>query len=312
MTWKPQSMRRHPAHPVDFVFSERAMLEDPVVRFVRVGDTKLAYRESGNAWGPAMVLLHGLALTSAVYWRPLIQYFGDRYRILAFDLLGHGDSDKPRCGYAGPEQARLIGRAMETLDVAPAVLIGHSLGGILATHLAIDSPSRVSRLILSDTNVPDALGRNLLSLLQNVPLSVLLQYSLLLLPGAAWLIDRLPRRSAVRRLMLGLRVVYDPQKLTPALLNETVRNSAVALAQDIRHAVLRPNTIVRLHEIVAPTLVIDGDTDLLAPLANARTMVAKIPHAQLVIVQHAGHYALLDRPEEVNSAIELFLRNAIT
>jgi pimeloyl-ACP methyl ester carboxylesterase len=257
-------------------------------------------------------LLHGFALTSAVFWRPLISHFQGYYRIIAFDLLGHGDSDAPPHGYKVDNQAELIASALESLNVSRAVFIGHSMGGIIAAQLAIDSPSRVHKLVLFDSPLPDGSLRHLRHLLRNAPLSAKLPMSLLLLPGAGAISKLTPyalRRLYTKFAFTQLRVVYHPTLLTDELLDQGVRNSGAALIRDVHDVVIKADIISDLRRLQVMTLLVAGDHDLLLPIPDAKQFHDLIVGSKLAVIGQAGHYSLLDNPAEFNTALEDFLRS---
>lgn len=116
---------------------------------------ELFVREAGQ--GPPLLLLHGLA-SSSRYWEPHFATVGRSYRAIAPDLLGFGRSPKPRASAYGPDEhlAALSRSVVPRLD-RPVTLVGHSMGAVLALHLAVTRPELVERLILVSLPV---LGRH--------------------------------------------------------------------------------------------------------------------------------------------------------
>lgn len=119
---------------------------------VQVDGVRLAYRVDGSADDPPMVLLHALGERGAD-WAPVAAAFAERFRVFAFDLRGHGDSDWP-----GEYSFRLmrddvIG-ALERLGLSKVTLAGHSMGGAVAYLVAMERPGLVERLIVEDVPPP--------------------------------------------------------------------------------------------------------------------------------------------------------------
>lgn len=285
------------------------MTLDPEIQFITADNIRLAYRESGSLCNPPMFLLHGLAETSAFFWRPLIARFEKQYRIIAFDLLGHGDTDSPTEGYEIELQAELIALAMDQLNIPNAIFVGHSLGGVIATRLAIEAPHRVQKLILYDTPLSDSPPKNFLMFLRKVPFTAFALLGSVIFPKS---VSRLalsvaPLRLATRLFLKRWHIPYDPNRLDNEFLDHSVRNSSVALMESARSAYMGHNIVKDLHRLKAPTCMIIGDSDMLVPISVAEHMVKLIPDAKLFIIERASHVSLIDRPQEFNAILTQFL-----
>jgi pimeloyl-ACP methyl ester carboxylesterase len=119
---------------------------------LKVGDIELAYDVVGPPDAPPMVLLHALG-ESAADWVPLLPRLTERFRVFAFDLRGHGDSDWPG-EYSHGLMADDVCAALDALGLAGVVLVGHSLGGAVAYHVAAVRPDLVSLLVSEDVCPP--------------------------------------------------------------------------------------------------------------------------------------------------------------
>ncbi|WP_437341274.1 alpha/beta fold hydrolase [Burkholderia contaminans] len=108
------------------------------------------YLDAGS--GPVVVLLHGFPETSFA-WRHQIPVLARTYRVIAPDLRGYGETDKPASGYDKRNMALDIIRLLDALGIEKVVLVGHDRGARVATRLAKDHPERVDRLVVMD-NVP--------------------------------------------------------------------------------------------------------------------------------------------------------------
>src|SRR5438445_1494492 len=115
------------------------------VRNLELHGHPVSYRMAGE--GPAVVLVHGLALSSAT-WRSVMPALAERFTVVAPDLLGHGESAKPRGDYSLGAYASGIRDLLVALDVERATFVGHSLGGGIAMQLAYQFPERCERLVL--------------------------------------------------------------------------------------------------------------------------------------------------------------------
>jgi pimeloyl-ACP methyl ester carboxylesterase len=146
-----------------------ARSETPQSKFVEVQGIKLHYREWGEVGKPDLVLVHGWTNFS-LSWSTVAEYFENRFHIIAPDLRGHGESDKPRTGYRLRDFAEDIRQLIQALGLRRPAYAGHSWGGNIGTILASDSPALISRAFLEDpvywrmvhafvTALPGALAR---------------------------------------------------------------------------------------------------------------------------------------------------------
>src|SRR3954462_9624323 len=165
---------------------------------------RVSYRRDG--WGPAILLIHGVTGSSET-WDDVIPFLSDRYTVIAPDLLGHGDSAKPRGDYSLGAYASGIRDLMIALEIDRATFVGHSLGGGVVMQLAYQFPERLDRLVLVSSG---GLGKE-----------VHLMLRLVALPAAEYVLPLLvaePLRNAggaVAGLFarLGLRAGHDLEEI---------------------------------------------------------------------------------------------------
>ena len=121
-------------------------------RITASGGISLACQVSGNPGAPPMVLMHGLG-ERAASWQPVIPQFAARFRVLALDMRGHGDSDWPGA-YSFQVMCDDVVAVLDGLGLATVTLIGHSMGGAVALLAAMQRPERVARLVVEDATPP--------------------------------------------------------------------------------------------------------------------------------------------------------------
>jgi len=109
--------------------------------------SRIHYRRLGQ--GPGMVLLHGYPQTGHM-WRKVMPALAERFTVVAPDLRGYGDSDRPAAGYDKRTMAADVADVIRTLGIQPVVLVGHDRGARVAHRLALDHPSLLTRLVLLD------------------------------------------------------------------------------------------------------------------------------------------------------------------
>ncbi|MEV0613128.1 alpha/beta fold hydrolase [Nonomuraea sp. NPDC050404] len=119
-----------------------------MIREAHVNGIKLVYREEGDPSAPPLLLIHGRTADHND-WNGITQHFAARYHVLALDLRGHGASDRPG-EYPLPGMAEDVLALLDHLGIERATVIGHSLGGVVSYHLAMNHPGRIERLVLED------------------------------------------------------------------------------------------------------------------------------------------------------------------
>lgn len=233
--------------------------------------------------GPAAVLLHGWGAQGASL-EPLTVHLARRYRTIVPDLPGFGASDLPPVPWGVPEYGAWVARLLARLDIARALVLGHSFGGRLAIWLAAEQPALVDRLILiaaAGIRPPPSARRAALSRLGR------LGRLAAALPGVGGVVDRW--RSHWLRLV-GAEDYANAGPLRPTFVK--------VVEQDLR---------ALLPRIEAPTLLIWGSQDTETPLRDCLVMASTIPRAVRVVLRGAGHYVYVERPAQTCQAIDEFL-----
>src|SRR6478735_5220749 len=133
---------------------------DTSVQYRTIHGHRRAFRLGGD--GPVLLLLHGIGDSSEA-WVPLMPALAERYTVLAPDLLGHGHSDKPRADYSAAAYANGMRDLLDVLGVERATIVGHSLGGGVASQIVYQFPQRCQRLVLV---APGGLGREVTPVLR--------------------------------------------------------------------------------------------------------------------------------------------------
>ena len=262
-------------------------------RYVTVNGLRVFAITLGS--GRDVVLLHGNP-ASTYSWRKVMGPLAARYRVHAIDLPGFGFSDKP--GDASYDVPWLAGAVLGYLDaerIPRAVLVGNSMGGAVATEVAIVRPERVGALVLlGAAGLPEAEvdGR-------------LLSYRVLTWPVIGPVLRELPARGRVRA---GLKkAVYDPSIITDADVDAYYAPLRTAGGANAFLARLQQTTsedrAARVRTIRAPTLVITGDTDRLVPPATARRYHELIAGSEVLVLEQTGHIPQEERPERVVAEI---------
>jgi pimeloyl-ACP methyl ester carboxylesterase len=263
------------------------------------------YLEAGRRGAPPVVLIHGLGATGASFL-PTVWDLSSDYHVIAVDLPGFGESDKPVRPLHPEFFARWLVALLDALSIERASLVGNSMGGRVALEAGIRSPSRVERLVLLAPSLAWRRYRFAVGLVR------------LLRPEIA--VTPLP---VLHRLALGvLRSLFaEPQRVPRAAMeaaaDEFVRVFAtprgrVAFFHAAREIYLEDPHGVRgfwdrLPSLSRPALFLFGDRDWLVPRAFARHVRRALPSARCELLHDCGHVPQFELPEETHRLIRGFL-----
>jgi pyruvate dehydrogenase E2 component (dihydrolipoamide acetyltransferase) len=242
-----------------------------------------------------IVFLHGLGGSQST-WASVLGDFAGSYRVAAVDLPGHGASDKPSTDvtdYSVAGLAGKVGEVMESLDIAPAVLVGHSLGGAVALQLALDRPKLARGLVLV----------NSASLGPEVSAELLGQ------------IEAEPSRDEARRLMelyfQDRRYVLDrgiddmlAARMSPGADTAIKAIAAGIFSRDGQHHIL----VDRLGELEIPVIFVWGELDRVLPASHAIAAANALPISWLEIMEGIGHVPQVEAAPAFSGIVNRWLK----
>jgi 3-oxoadipate enol-lactonase len=257
---------------------------------LRASQTPIAYEDAGA--GPVVVLLHAFPLDSGM-WRPQIGPVAQRYRVIAPDLPGFGQS-AVSAGLTMDSVADVVAELLDHLGVNERVALGGvSMGGYAALGFARLYPQRLRTLILADTKAdpddePTRTNRDrMIQLVTDQGPTAVLDQLLPKLLGPSTLAGRPAVVQAVRE-----------------LAGRQTADGVVAALKAMRD---RPDAAPGLGHISVPTLVVVGEQDAVTPPDKAKVLAAAIPNARLVTIPDAGHLSNLENPDVFTTAVREFL-----
>lgn len=277
--------------------TKQAVVTVPGGRILRLPGGEMQILEKGPRHAPPIVLLHCFSCSIA-WWQRMIPFLDRDHRVLALDLRGFGGSEKPESGYSMEDQAAFVAEALKRLGVHHATVVGHSLGGTVATALTEVPGDYVSRLVIVD-QAPDerfAKAIDFAAELATAPV----------IGPALW---QVAPDFAVKE---GLQVAFAPGYETPEQFVEDFdRMTYTSYASDGEEtAYLDAEPLNRrIERTGAPLLAIFGAEDQVYEAEPALAVYAKVPGAQTVLIPGAGHSPNVEKPRRTAALVLRFDRS---
>lgn len=280
----------------------------PANEFVMVGSIKTHFVAKG-AQGPAIVLIHGFGCTTAT-WQKNIDELAKRFRVYALDLKGFGLSAKPKDGqYHLDAFTQHVRGFLDVMKIDRAVLVGNSMGGAIATRVALRRPDRVAGLVLVDA-IPTAFPRPSLPLAKLGTGGVSRDKS----KSTPSALPALTRALITRQTIAsGLKSAFHDQSLVSDSMIEThYRPITFDGAPEALIAMLNPapestEALPPLSSLKMPTLVVWGRYDRLVPEPIADLYANNIPGARKLVFENSGHFPQIEEPAEFNGRLAEFV-----
>jgi 3-oxoadipate enol-lactonase len=252
----------------------------------KVNGTELYYEVSGKEGKPWLVLSHSLACTVRM-WDPQVAAFQDRYRILNYDMRGHGASAAPSGAYTLDMLADDVVGLMKELKIERATYIGLSIGGMIGQTLALRQTKLFDKMVLADTSHAQ-------------PPEAQKQWDERIKTAQTQGMKALVPPTMERWFTPAFRDKPEAKKIAELIANTPV-NGYVGCGQ----AIMKLNTTARLKEIKIPVLAITGEADGAA--AGTKYIGENVPGAKFVSIAQAAHIANVEQPEKFNQALREFL-----
>ena len=264
------------------------------MRTARVpGPPDLAVDVAGE--GPFVLFLHGIGGKRS-NWTRQVSALSDAYRCAAWDLRGYGDSDDYEGPFRFADVTADVDRVLDHFGAEAACLVGLSLGGRLALAYAAERPERVRALVLADTSA----GSETMNSEEKI--QAFLDARLAPLRAGKTPADTAPALAA--RLVGPDASDAVREEVRASLASQRAGSYAKTLEGAVRHQGFAPEAV---H---APTLVLTGEHDPMAPTDVAHALAASVPGALAAVIPGAGHLSNIERPEAFTGLVREFLARA--
>jgi 3-oxoadipate enol-lactonase len=259
---------------------------------ITLNQLTVSYNDYGPAGAPVVIFIHGFPFNKST-WEKQAAALQEKYRVITYDIRGHGDSDAGEADFSIGLFADDLFRLMDALQIDQAVLCGLSMGGYIALQAVTNYPERFKGLILCDTqciaDTPEGKEKRMKTI-ETIRANGLEKYaddSVKNLFAPESFTTRKSEINLIRDMILNTSL-------------ESVCNALLALAG-------RKETCSRLEKIYLPVLILVGKEDKITPPAASEYMHNKIRNSALVVIDHAGHLSNLENPEEFNKQLTKFL-----
>lgn len=276
--------------------TESAEITEPGGRIFKLPGGDLQVVDHNPQGGSPIVLIH--CFSCAInWWNGMVPLLERSHRVIAIDLLGHGGSEKPDSGYTPPEQARVVGEALQRLQVSDATVVGHSLGGSVTAALAEQNPELVSRAVIVDMPPDNSYG--------DLGFIAGLAFQPLIGP-ALW---RIKPDFSVRD---GLGVAFAPDYDVPDAFVEDVKRMTYTSYDDSPAGVdefLDDDPLDRRMAATGkPLMVLMGAEEQIVndPQRALDQYKEAAPDAQVHLIPRAGHSPNVERPGLTAQLIDRF------
>jgi len=257
---------------------------------------KTSYLSAGA--GKPILLLHGGdAGAGSIRWYPVIGPLSTCFRVIVPDMLGYGESDKPFASYDRSFFSAWLKNYLDTLGLKKVSLVGHSVGGAIASQFTLDHPEYIEQLVLVNAA---GLGEGT----QRIPARIKVRM--------IW--QNLFPSCAASRWFLEHYGLFNARMINETMLDieeygcEVIRMSGGRRVFWLgRGRVIDPIPLERLGQITQPTLLVWGEEDINFPPAIARLAMKMMKDTQLCLIPRAGHNCFYDQPDMFNDILKRFL-----
>lgn len=257
-----------------------------------INNLSVSLSDEGPYYAPAIIFIHGFPFNKHM-WNMQVEELKDDYRVIAYDIRGHGDSDSGNEEFSIKLFVKDLVCLMDALKIDKAVLCGLSMGGYIALNAIENYPERFYALILSDTQCsadsPEAMAKRLKT------------------------IETLKRNKVKRYINETIINLFAPASFKTkgkeiAAVREMIENTSIqTLCNAMLALSMRKETCRKLSKIKVPVLIIVGKEDIITPPSSSWMVYEKIKDSYMIIIENAGHLANIENPDDFNYQMRMFI-----
>jgi len=259
---------------------------------ISINNLSVSYNDHGPDGAPVIIFVHGFPLNKSM-WDAQVEALKENYRVIAYDIRGHGNSDPGIDEFFIELFVLDLLRLMEKLKIEKSMLCGLSLGGYIALNAVLKYPDRFDGLILNDTqciaDTPEIKENRCIAII-NIKEKGVEQYA----------DESIKKLFASESFTKKKNAITEVKDMIISTTKQSLCNTLHALAE-------RKETCDQLSKINIPVLIMVGKEDKITPIAAAQQMHEKILNSKLEIIQHAGHLSNLENPTAFNTHLVKFL-----
>ena len=261
---------------------------------MKTRDQRFGYEAAGDSASPPLVFLHGIG-GAARSWRGQLDFFEDRYRVIAWDMPGYGGST-PLSTVSIAALADAFHDFLRQIGASKPVLVGHSIGGMIVQQLLAKDSSIARAVVLAQTSPAFGKADG--------------DWQKEFIAARLGPLDRGETMISLAPMLVRELVGDDPDPAGIDLARECMAAVPASTYRATMLALLGFDQRGALKNIAVPTLVLSGSKDKNAPAPMMAKMASYIPSASYVELEGAGHLVNLERPAIFNAALDRFLTGA--
>jgi 3-oxoadipate enol-lactonase len=265
-------------------------------RTITVNNLTVSYIDEGPADSATIIFIHGFPLNK-VMWNRQIGILKQEYRVIAYDIRGHGYSDAGDNEFSIELFAGDLLSLMDSLKIDKTIICGFSMGGYIALNAIENFPERFSALILCDTNCTADLAEakeKRMKAIKTIKETGLNDYT----------------EESLKKLFAPISFSNQIEEI-PVVREMIMKTSKQSLYKTLHALSERKETCTKLNEIKVPVLILVGKEDEITPPEAAISMHKKIKGSDIHIIDKAGHLSNMENPEQFNYQLRTFFETKI-
>jgi pimeloyl-ACP methyl ester carboxylesterase len=283
---------------------------EPSVRTVSTRTARVSCVDVAPENGPTIVLLHGIS-ASWKWFAHLFPALSQRYRILAVDLPGFGGSSFSRHHLTFDGLADSVVDVCDALDVDAPIVLGHSMGSMVATRVAVRHPDRLGSLIITGGPILSLvhLLRRPVETFRRSPRAVstlVAESAVVGLPLPQSVASVIAGSARLRSAALGA-FVARPDLLDPAVVRATMQDLGAPATFPVLASTVAGDPGRDLEQVRCATLILRGAQDALSPPEDVALFLTRVPSADEVRFDHTGHWPHIERPRRFVEEVHRFV-----